>query len=69
MRKTRSDCTVGSFEKRNGFALGTFRHPSGRDMRSDKTFGALRKENKDKKELMLYIASERRVHEEPGKSI
>lgn len=48
MRKTRSDCTVGSFEKRNGFAPGTFRHPSGRDMRSDKTFGALRKENKDK---------------------
>ena len=43
-RKTRSDCTVGTFEKKNGFAPGTIRNPNGRDTRSDKLIGKLRKE-------------------------
>lgn len=44
MRRIRSDCTVGGFEKRNGFPAGTFRNPNGRDTRSDKTFKTIRKE-------------------------
>lgn len=43
-RKIRSDCTVGAFEKRNGLPPGTFRNSNGRDMRSDKQFGTLRKD-------------------------
>jgi hypothetical protein len=48
-RRVRSDCTVGSFEKKNGLAPGTFRNPNGRDMRSDKLFATLRKENEKSK--------------------
>lgn len=52
-RKTRSDCTVGTFEKKNGLAPGTIRNSDGRDTRSDKLIGTLRKEaqqkEKDKK--------------------
>ena len=44
MRKTRSDCTVGSFEKKNGFQAGNFRNKDGRDNRSDKKIGTIRKE-------------------------
>lgn len=44
-RRIRSDCTIGSFEKSQGLPPGTFRNESGRDMRSDKLFGTLRKEN------------------------
>ena len=47
-RKTRSDCTVGSFEKKNGFPPGTFRNKDGRDTRSDKLIGTIRKEGKKK---------------------
>ena len=43
-RQTRSDCTVGTFEKKNGFAPGTIRNPDGRDTRSDKKIGTIRKE-------------------------
>lgn len=43
-RKTRSDCTIGSLEKKLGVPKGTFRHSNGRDMRSDKRLGTLRKE-------------------------
>lgn len=35
-RKTRSDCTVGTFEKKHGLPPGTFRNSNGRDTRSDK---------------------------------
>ena len=44
MRKTRSDCRVGSFEKKHGLPPGTIRNKNGRDTRSDKTIRALRKE-------------------------
>ena len=47
-RRVRSDCTVGSFEKKNGLPPGTFRNPNGRDTRSDKKFGTIRKEEKKK---------------------
>lgn len=49
-RKTRSDCTVGTFEKKNGLPPGTMRNPDGRDTRSDKKIGTIRKEaEKNKK--------------------
>lgn len=47
-RKTRSDCTVGTFEKKNGLPPGTIRNPDGRDTRSDKLIRTIRKENKKK---------------------
>ncbi len=43
-RKTRSDQTVGSFEKKQGLPPGTIRNPDGRDTRSDKKIGTIRKE-------------------------
>lgn len=43
-RKIRNDCTIGTLEKKLGVPAGTFRHPSGRDMRDDKKLGTLRKE-------------------------
>ena len=43
-RKIRSDITVGSLEKKLGVSPGTFRNPNGRDTRSDKKLGTLRKE-------------------------
>jgi len=43
-RKTRSDCTVGTFEKKTGLPPGTIRNPDGRDTRSDKKIGTIRKE-------------------------
>ena len=50
IRKTRSDCTVGTFEKKNGLPPGTIRNPNGRDTRSDKKIGTIRKEfNKKRK--------------------
>ncbi len=52
-RRIRSDCTVGSFEKKNGLPPGTFRNPNGRDTRSDKTFKTIRKENKNNKWIDL----------------
>jgi hypothetical protein len=40
----KSDCTVGTFEKKNGLPPGTIRNPDGRDTRSDKKIGTIRKE-------------------------
>ena len=48
MRKTRSDCTVGTFEKKNDLPPGTIRNKDGRDTRSDKKIGTIRKEAKKK---------------------
>lgn len=48
VRKTRSDCTVGTFEKTHGLPPGTIRNPNGRDTRSDKRIGTIRKENENK---------------------
>lgn len=36
MRKVRSDCRVGTFEKTRGLPPGTIRNSNGRDTRSDK---------------------------------
>ena len=47
IRKTRSDCKVGTFEKQHGLPEGTIRNKDGRDTRSDKRIGTIRKE-KDK---------------------
>ena len=48
MRKTRSDCRVGTFEKKNGLPPGTIRNKDGRDTRSDKKIGTIRKEARRK---------------------
>ena len=48
-RKVRSDCTVGTFEKTRGLPPGTIRNPNGRDTRSDKKIGTIRKEAEKKK--------------------
>ena len=50
IRKTRSDCTVGTFEKTRGLPPGTIRNPDGRDTRSDKTIGTIRKEDAKRNE-------------------
>ena len=49
MRKTRSDCTVGNFEKQHGLPPGTIRNRDGRHTRSDKKIGTIRKENRKDK--------------------
>ena len=49
MRQTRSDCTVGTFEKKNNLPPGTIRNENGRDTRSDKLIGTIRKEAEKKK--------------------
>jgi hypothetical protein len=48
-RRTRSDCTVGTFEKKHGLPPGAIRNKNGRDTRSDKTIGAIRRESQNKK--------------------
>lgn len=45
MRKVRSDCRVGTFEKTRGLPPGTIRNSNGRDTRSDKKIGTIRKES------------------------
>lgn len=49
MRKIRSDCTVGSMEKRYGLPAGTIRNPNGRDTRSDKLVGTIRAQAEKRK--------------------
>lgn len=43
-RKDRSDQTVGSHEKKHELPPGTIRNSDGRDTRSDKKIGTIRKE-------------------------
>ena len=43
-RKIRSDCTVGTLEKKLGLPAGTIRNKNGRDTRSDKLVGTIHKE-------------------------
>lgn len=45
-RKTRSDCTVGTFEKKEGLPSGSIRNHDGTDARSDKLIKTMRKESK-----------------------
>lgn len=49
VRKVRSDCRVGTLEKTRGLPAGSIRNPNGRDARSDKKIGTLRKEYEVKK--------------------
>ena len=46
VRKVRSDCTVGTFEKKRGLPAGTLRNKNGRKTSKDKLIGTIRKENK-----------------------
>jgi hypothetical protein len=43
VRKDRSDATVGAVEKKHGMPSGTIRNADGRDTRSDKKLGTIRK--------------------------
>jgi hypothetical protein len=43
-RKIRKDATVGTLERKCGLPAGTIRNKDGRDTRSDKKIGTLRKE-------------------------
>ena len=43
VRKIRSDCQIGTLEKKLGL-IGVFRNKNGRNTRSDKKLGTLRKE-------------------------
>lgn len=43
-RQIRSDILIGNLEKKLGIPAGSIRHQNGRDMRSDKKLGTLRKE-------------------------
>ena len=43
-RKTRSDCTVDTFEKKHGLPTGSIRNKDGRKTRKDKRIGTIRKE-------------------------
>lgn len=47
-RQTRSDCTVGTFEKKHGLPPGTIRNKDGRDTRDDKKIGTIRREGEKK---------------------
>ena len=47
-RKTISDCRVGSFENNHGLPPGTIKNNNGRDTRSDKKIGTIRKERSGK---------------------
>jgi len=48
-RQTRSDCRVGTFEKKHNLPPGTIRNQDGRDTRSDKKIGTIRKEANKRK--------------------
>lgn len=43
-RRIRSDIKIGNLEKKLGIPAGSFRNTDGRDTRSDKLLGTLRKE-------------------------
>ena len=43
-KKVRNDMTVGTLERRYGLPPGTIRNANGRDTRSDKLIGTIRKE-------------------------
>ena len=47
LRRIRSDARIGTIERRLGIS-GLFRNPNGRDTRSDKRLGNLRKSFKGK---------------------
>lgn len=44
VRKTRSDCTVDTYEKKHDLPTGTIRNKDGRKARKDKKLATLRKE-------------------------
>lgn len=49
MKKARSDQKVGNFEKKNGLPAGTIKNKDGKDTRSNKKIGIIRKEASKKK--------------------
>lgn len=44
VRKTRSDCTVETYEKKYGLPKGTLKNPDGRKARKNKTLKSPRKD-------------------------
>lgn len=45
-RKTRSDCTIETFARKNGISEDSFRNRDGRKTRKDKQIGNMREESK-----------------------
>ncbi|WP_165047211.1 MULTISPECIES: hypothetical protein [unclassified Adlercreutzia] len=48
IRRIRSDCRIGTLERKLGLGAGAFRHKNGRDIRSDMKLSTLRKMTKGK---------------------
>lgn len=68
MRKTRSDCRVGTFEKKHGLPPGTIRNKNGRDTRSDKKLAPFAK--KQSRNIIMEKKIRKRYHsEEAVKSV
>ena len=62
MRKTRSDCRVGTFEKKHGLPPGTIRNKNGRDTRSDKKLAPFAK--KQSRNIIMEKKIRKRYHSE-----
>ncbi len=45
-RKTRDDCTIKTFAKKNGIPESAFRNKDGKKTRNDKLIGTMRKEGR-----------------------
>ena len=54
MRKVRSDCRVGTFEKTRGLPPGTIRNSNGRDTRSDKKIRHYSKRKQQKTNKTIF---------------
>lgn len=66
-RKVRSDKTVGSVEKDLGLSTGAIRNKDGKDTRSDKKLGTIRKEqNKQNKQKVKNPGEPVRITGSPG---
>lgn len=50
-RRTRSDCTVGTFEKKNGLPAGTIRNRDGRDT----AVQTIQEHKKKRADRLLYL--------------
>ena len=53
VRKTRSDCTVDTYEKKHDLPTGTIRNKDGRKARKDKKLATLRKPGRISAENLL----------------
>ena len=62
MRKTRSDCRVGTFEKKHGLPPGTIRNKNGRDTKVTKKLAPFAK--KQSRNIIMEKKIRKRYHSE-----